>query len=105
MKDNEISASKKFSIIRETLWQEGNTLSVSRMCEIAGVSRSGYYNWVASAGKRNLQEDNDRAAFQIILNAFNHRGYKKGARSIYMRLLHQDPPAGIMLRRNRSLAT
>lgn len=33
----------KFEVIQKTLQEEDNRLSVSMLCEIAGVSRSGYY--------------------------------------------------------------
>ena len=33
------------------------------------------------------QEEEDRADFRIILIAYNHRGYSKGARGIYMCML------------------
>lgn len=58
------------------------------MCELAGVSRSGYYNWIRSASSRRNKELRDEADFTLILEAYNYRGYAKGARSIYMRLLH-----------------
>ena len=58
------------------------------MCELAGVSRSGYYNWLRSATARHNKELRDEADFALILEAYNYRGYAKGARSIYMRLLH-----------------
>ncbi len=34
---------KKFAIIHE---MAGNHISIQELCKIAGVSRSGYYNWV-----------------------------------------------------------
>lgn len=58
------------------------------MCELAGVSRSGYYNWLNNAAKRHNKELQDEADFALILEAYNYRGYAKGARSIHMRLLH-----------------
>lgn len=58
------------------------------MCELSGVSRSGYYNWIRSATSRYNRELQDEADFSLILEAYNYRGYSKGARSIYMRLLH-----------------
>ena len=58
------------------------------MCELAGVSRSGYYAWEEAAPMRVVREDNDRQDFDKILEAYKYRGYAKGARSIYMRLLH-----------------
>ena len=36
----------KFEVIQKTLNEADNQLSVSMLCEIAGVSRSGYYRWV-----------------------------------------------------------
>ena len=35
-------------MIQEALAEEENILSVKELCEIADVSRSGYYNWVHS---------------------------------------------------------
>lgn len=58
------------------------------MCALAGVSRSGYYNWLRSAATRHNKEFRDETDFALILEAYNYRGYAKGARSIYMRLLH-----------------
>jgi hypothetical protein len=55
---------------------------------LAGVSRS----WVASEKKRKEREEQDRADFELILLAFQYRGYDKGVRGIHMRLLHQKPP-------------
>ncbi len=67
---------------------ETNTLQVKEMCELAGVSRSGYYNWVRSAHIRDHREQLDLDAYALILEAYQFRGYNKGARSIHMRLLH-----------------
>lgn len=58
------------------------------MCELAGVSRSGYYNWLNNTAKRYNKELQDEADYALILEAYNYRGYAKGARSIHMRLLH-----------------
>lgn len=56
---------------------------------MADVSRSGYYNWLHHAQSRWNREQQDIADFQLILQAYRYRGYAKGARGIYMRLLHQ----------------
>ena len=63
-------------------------LCITTMCQIAGVSRSGYYNWVNNADYRQEREEQDKADFETILEAYKFRGYAKGARGIYMRLLH-----------------
>ena len=79
----------KYALIREATRQDNNLLKISTMCEIANVSRSGYYRWCAAEGVRLAREDTDRADFDLILEAFKYRGYAKGARGIHMRLLHQ----------------
>lgn len=80
----------KFEIIKSATERDNNLLSINKMCDIAGVSRSGYYNWLNSAEKRAERENKDKADFELVLEAYRFRGYKKGARSIYMRLLHKD---------------
>ena len=73
------------------------------LCEIAGVSRSGYYRWVNAAKHREEQELKDRADFEIILKAYKHRGYNKGAKGIYMNLIHQEEPIVMNLKKIRRL--
>ena len=82
---------------------KNNLLTISMLCEIANVSRSGYYNWVASEENRNLKEEQDRKDFEIILIAYNYKGYNKGARGIYMRLLHMNPPIIMNVKKIRRL--
>lgn len=83
--------------------REDNMLPVKMLCEIAKVSRSGYYNWVASEENRNLKEEEDKKDFEIILTAYNYKGYNKGARGIYMRLLHMNPPIIMNVKKIRRL--
>ena len=82
------NSSTKFEIIHQTIMNDNNAFSIKELCEIAGVSRSGYYNWVKSSSVRETREKADQEAFNLILQAYNFRGYKKGVRSIHMRLLH-----------------
>ncbi|MFR8071229.1 MAG: IS3 family transposase [Anaerovoracaceae bacterium] len=86
------TSSSKFQLIHELVSREDNVLTITELCSIARVSRSGYYNWVNSKDKRDEQERKDRHDFELILEAFSHRGYDKGVRGIHMRLLHMDPP-------------
>ena len=97
------SASEKFAIIKETVSKENNLLSISALCKMAGVSRSGYYHYLETESLRNSREIKDREDFQTILNAYQYRGYSKGARGIYMRLLHQKPPVRMNLKKIRRL--
>lgn len=96
-------SSVKFEIIHEIISREDNVQNVKELCAIAGVSRSGYYNWVASADKRANREAADKADFKIILDAYKFRGYDKGIRGINMRLLHLDPPVVMNLKKIRRL--
>lgn len=96
-------ASTVFSIIQQTLSDSHNELSVSMMCEAAGVSRSGYYAWLQAAPARAAREERDHADFELILAAYKHRGYSKGARGIYMCLIHQTPPVVMNLKKIRRL--
>lgn len=93
----------KFEIIHEVVSKENNMLNISMLCDIAGVSRSGYYRWVNAAEHREKQELKDRADFEIILKAYNHRGYSKGAKGIYMHLIHQEEPIVMNLKKIRRL--
>ena len=83
--------------------KENNLLTVSMLCEIAKVSRSGYYNWVNSENNRIKKENDDRRDFEIILKAYQFRGYDKGARGIYMRLIHMNPPIIMNVKKIRRL--
>lgn len=93
----------KFEIIHDVVSKENNMLNISMLCDIAGVSRSGYYRWVNAAKHREKQELKDRADFEIILKAYNHRGYSKGAKGIYMHLIHQEEPIVMNLKKIRRL--
>lgn len=73
------------------------------LCEIAHVSRSGYYNWVNSEDIRNKKESRDQKSFELILQAYQYRGYDKGARGIYMRLIHMNPPVIMNIKKIRRL--
>lgn len=41
---------------------------------------------------REAREAQDKADFEIILTIYKKRGYAKGARSIYMGLIHLNQP-------------
>ena len=93
----------KFGIIREMITREDNMLNLSLLCQIAGVSRSGYYRWLAAEDSRSNREEQDKADFLIIVEAYQYRGFAKGARGIYMRLLHRQPPVVMNIKKIRRL--
>lgn len=92
-----------FEIIQETIRESTNPLSVKELCQIAGVSRSGYYAWLKAAPIREEQEQQDRRDFEKILTAYKMHGYSKGARGIRMALEHMNPPVIMNLKKIRRL--
>ena len=78
----------KYALIREAFLRDDNLLKITKLCELAGVSRSGYYNWCTAEPRRKERDIADRNDFDLVLEAYRYRGYAKGARGIHMRLLH-----------------
>ena len=93
----------KFEVIQKTVRESENRLSVSALCDMAGVSRSGYYRWAGAAGVRESREQKDRDDFELVVKAYSQRGYGKGARGIYMCMAHWDPPVVMNLKKIRRL--
>ena len=97
------SPSAKYEIIKEMTSRDNNLLNITWLCEIAGVSRSGYYDWIAAGRTREKKELKDEADFELILIAYKYRGYDKGIRGIHMRLLRFDPPIVMNTKKIRRL--
>ncbi|MDR0918562.1 MAG: hypothetical protein LBM93_04855 [Oscillospiraceae bacterium] len=73
-------SSVKFAIIQEMSQNPNNKLKIELLCDIAGVSRSGYYRFLSAKSVREEREENDKKDFELILRAYRHRGYDKGVR-------------------------
>ena len=99
----EARAEVKYRLIHEAVSSGENMLCVSEMCRIAGVSRTGYYSWLNATPERKARDEADAKDFDLVLTAYRFRGYAKGARSIHMRLLHQDPPVRMNVKKIRRL--
>lgn len=69
---------------------KGN-LNISYLCNLAGVSRSGYYSYEKREKNKdtNPKEIQDRKDFELILNIYKRKNIKKGARTITMILAHE----------------
>ena len=61
---------------------------ISYLCNVAKVSRSGYYNYFSykSQNSRQEQDKQDEILRDVILQAYNFKRRKKGARQIKMTL-------------------
>ncbi len=81
---NKLSSKKIFEIINYLINQPNNKYTIKHLCILGGVSRSGYYSYLKLSGSREFKEKYDQILKNIILEAFNYRGYKKGSRSIKM---------------------
>jgi transposase InsO family protein len=95
--------SYKYEVIHDTLQESPGVFNVTILCELAGVSRSGYYAWIKAAPDRDKRDAQDKADFELILAVYKKRGYAKGARSIYMGLLHRTPPVIMNIKKIRRL--
>ena len=45
--------SYKYEVIHDTLQESPGVFNVTILCELAGVSRSGYYAWIKAAPARD----------------------------------------------------
>lgn len=63
-------------------------MTIKKLCDIAGVSRSGYYRFLLPESKQTDKEQQDLIDFAKIVEAYQFRGYDKGVWGIYMRLMH-----------------
>ena len=84
MKKGKLVAAQVFVLIESTVIKLSLNNVVKQLCNIAGVSRSGYYSYLKSKNNRKSREMQDEILKNNILKAFNYRGYKKGSRSIKM---------------------
>ena len=83
-----IIISEKFKIIKTIIEKYNLKNKVSYLCNIANVSRSGYYNYFSSdsTNSRNTRDTKDLESYNNILSAFNFKNRKKGAKQIKMTL-------------------
>lgn len=80
---------EKYEIIDKMISNDDNMLNIKWLCDTAGVSRSGFYAYRNRKTNLSPKEIKDREDFEIILKAYNKRGYSKGSRSIKMTLEHE----------------
>ena len=83
-KKGKLVAAQAFVLIESTVIKLSLNNVVKQLCNIAGVSRSGYYSYLKSKNNRKSREMQDQILKNNILKAFNYRCYKKGSRSIKM---------------------
>lgn len=98
VKNNKLKPSKVFELIHNLISKFNLKRMTKQLCKISNVSTSGFYRFLNTQSYRNTKEDNDLKSRDIILKAFNHRGYKKGSRSIKMTLENEF---GVIMNRKK----
>ncbi|UEP94723.1 IS3 family transposase [Bacillus pacificus] len=90
-KEITLHASQKYLLIRSIIEKYRLKNMVRYLCQVAGVSRSGYYNYflAISQSRREKRIHQDEIGKEIILKAFRFKNRKKGARQIKMTLAGQ----------------
>lgn len=81
--------SSKFKLIHSISSDPDNYMTITELCALNKVSRSGYYSWLDQEAYRNEREAQDRKDFDLILDVFTSNKYPRGARGIYMGLQHR----------------
>lgn len=98
VKNNKLNPSKVFELIYNLISKFNLKEMTKQLCKISNVSTSGFHKFLNTQTYRNTKEDNDLKSRDIILKAFNHRGYKKGSRSIKMTLENEF---GVIMNRKK----
>lgn len=86
MKKDKLVAAQAFMLIECIVKKLSLNNVIRQLCNVAGASRFGYYNYLKSKSNRKKREKQDEVIKKNVLQAFNYRGYKKGSRSIKMTL-------------------
>ena len=55
----------RYAIIAETIKRDSNLLNISYLCELAGISRSGFYYWQGGEHDRIEAEEQDKRDFEL----------------------------------------
>ncbi|MFT9486028.1 MAG: IS3 family transposase [Tepidibacillus sp.] len=86
-----LTAEQKFQLIQYVIEKYNLNRMVRYLCELVGVSRSGYYRYFSTDAQltRQAYDQADEEVKEVILKAFNFRRRKKGARQIKMTLENQ----------------
>ncbi|WP_099049187.1 IS3 family transposase [Cytobacillus oceanisediminis] len=79
-----LTAAEKFSLIEKTIRTYQLKKSVSYLCELAGVSRSGYYDWLKAAQLRAQRDEKDQLDIELIREIFISKKEKVGVLQIKM---------------------
>ncbi|MGG0516827.1 IS3 family transposase [Bacillus pseudomycoides] len=77
---------EKYTLIEQTIRRFNFPRMVRYFCDLAGVSRSGYYAWLRKLDIHIEKEASDEKDYELIQEIFNRKKKKCGARFIKMAL-------------------
>lgn len=100
--EEKVTTSEKFQLIEQVVRESGYPPLIRYFCEVAGVSRSGYYNWLKAEETRQKREQNDEADYEIIKKVYDQCKGKVGAIQIKM-ALENDEKVVMNLKRIRRI--
>lgn len=84
--ESKLKTEEKFEVIKRLIERYQSILKIAILCKIAGVSRSGYYNYLQHSAVESKKSLKDKADFDLILSAYRFKNRHKGARQIKMTL-------------------
>lgn len=87
--NNKLPSYKIFDLIEYIIDKFNLKGMIRHLCKVAGVSKSGYYSHKSTNNSRNVRKEQDLKSKEIILKAYEFRGYKKGSRAIKMTLKNE----------------
>jgi transposase InsO family protein/transposase len=90
--------SDSFALLCQMKNNGSYTGTIQDGCDLLGISRSGYYNYVTNSPARQAREQEDQEWKEHIEEAYSYRGYKKGSRSIVMYFRNQK---GVVVNRKK----
>ncbi len=84
--NGKIKPSQIFGLIELVIEKHKSSGVVRHLCKLAGVSSSGYYNYLNTRDHRAVRHEQDLEDFAVIQKAYKFKGFSKGSRGIYMAL-------------------
>ncbi len=93
-----LNARHIFKIIQSLVIKHSFKRMIRHLCNLTGVSRSGYYNYLNTDKARELKDQKDLETLKIILKGYKFKGYDKGSRGVLMALRNEF---GVIFNRKR----
>ncbi|WP_339280636.1 IS3 family transposase [Lysinibacillus sp. FSL P2-0066] len=84
--ETQVAPHEKYAVINEVIRKYQLINSVSELCTVAHVSRSGYYAWLRNTEKHAIRENNDYEDYLFLKCIYDAFKGKVGYRGLYMKV-------------------